>query len=474
MRAMHDGVSSARGETKRAADWSIGLDFGTAFSKAAGAKIMPSEDATLRAVRPLRIGAAAGASRPYLVPSSLYLDRQHVHFGSRAIKRLIAADIEDRELVRSFKKALGADDFAEALERFPRPSVDPDRLFKLSDLIVLYLAFLLALVEVTAAEAFGDPRAIHMSRVRFTRPGWIPDRIAAAHEVMTRLFNQAHVVHQLLGNALLAENGVEYAMARAALDRAREERSPYPGLDGGIYEASAVGLCHYSDAKAPNYLLIVDVGAGTTDAAALVRASFGGEICIVRAGRRTIDVAGDHFDAAFIELLTAKAKLKTEADRTALTNRVTPVVRELKEQLFLNGQVRLTFRGARINCTAQELERRPAFKKALAEINRLYDNCLSELVQAGRREGISRIGVVLAGGGSGLPAIRSAITRRRWMGPGMRVIHLPDTPAWVSALRQGQDYAPLFSQMSAAFGAAISAPERTDAEPPESARTLRV
>src|SRR5690349_13938696 len=166
---MHDGVSGARGD-RRAADWSIGLDFGTAFSKAAGAKIMPTEDATLRAVRPLRIGLAAGSSRPYLVPSSLFLDRERVHFGSRAIKLLIGANLEDRELVRSFKRVLGANDYEDALNRYPRPTVDPDRMFTLGDLIVLYLAFLLALVEATAPEAFGDPRAMQAARVRFTRP----------------------------------------------------------------------------------------------------------------------------------------------------------------------------------------------------------------------------------------------------------------------------------------------------------------
>ena len=453
---MEDGVLGFGGPRGRAADWSIGLDFGTAFSKAAATKIMSSEGATLRQVKPLRIGATAGCGRPYLVPSSMFLDRQRIHFGQRAIKRLVAADIEDRELVRSFKRVLGAGDYEDALNRFPRASVDPDRLFRLGDLIVLYLAYLLALVDATVVGA------LQRSRVRFTRPGWIPDRIAAAHEVMTTLFNQANVVHQTLGGALLDPEGVEYSVARAALDRARENHAAFSNLDGGIYEASAVGLCHYSDPKTPNYLLILDVGAGTTDAAALVRAPFGNEICIVRAGRRTIEVAGDHFDAALIDLLIAKARLKTEEDRSALRNRVMPVIREFKEQLFMNGELRVTFRGRRFACTPNELERRAEFKSAVKEINRLYDECLSELVQAGRRGGVSSIGIVLAGGGSRIPAIRKAIMKPRWMGLGVRIKHLPETPAWVRDLGSAQDYEPLFSQVSAAFGAAISAPEQTE------------
>ena len=165
---------------------------------------------------------------------------------------------------------------------------------------------------------------------------------------------------------------------------------------------------------------------------------------------------------ALVESLIAKAKLKSDEDRSALTNRVMPVIREFKEQLFLNGELRVAFRGRRLVCTPRELERRPSFKTALAEISCLYEECLAELMQAGRRGGVSSIGVVLAGGGSRIPAIRNAIVRPRWMGLGVRIKHLPETPAWVRDIDSENDYEPLFSQMSAAFGAAISAPEQTE------------
>src|SRR5689334_2252518 len=115
-------MSAMMGRATQASDWSVGLDFGTAFSKAAATRIMSSEGATLRQVRPLRIGEAAGCNRPYLVPSSMFLDRAHVHFGPWAVKRLIDAGFEERELVRSFKKVLGANDFEGALNLFPRPT----------------------------------------------------------------------------------------------------------------------------------------------------------------------------------------------------------------------------------------------------------------------------------------------------------------------------------------------------------------
>ena len=151
--------------------WSIGVDFGTAFSKAACTRVMSLGADALRDIKPLRLGEAGGGNRPYLVPSSLFLDRERVHFGHWAVKRIIAANLEERELVRSFKTILGANDFEGALNFYPRPTVDPDRMFRLRDLIILFLAYLLALVDVSAARELGVREMVANARLRFTRPG---------------------------------------------------------------------------------------------------------------------------------------------------------------------------------------------------------------------------------------------------------------------------------------------------------------
>ena len=79
---------------------------------------------------------------------------------------------------------------------------------------------------------------------------------------MSTLFGQAHLVHQALGGALLDRAGVDYGAARAALDGASANRLAFANLDGGIYEASAVGLCHYNDPSAPNFLPLNRPGSG--------------------------------------------------------------------------------------------------------------------------------------------------------------------------------------------------------------------
>jgi molecular chaperone DnaK (HSP70) len=462
--SVRDQVLEVRPNGAAATEWAIGIDFGTAFSKAAATRTSGSQGGVLREIRPLRLGEAGGGNRAFLIPSALYLDRSRIHFGARAIDRLLASGQDDRELARSFKTILGTNDFEEALKFYPRACVDPDRQFRLRDLIVLYLAYLLALVDVATAAMFTrGVSASSAARLRFSRPGWIPGRIAAAHEIMSALFSEAHNVRIALGETLTTSDGVPYATARAALDAARASGNDFETLDGGIYEASAVGVCHFCDRSAPNSLLIVDVGGGTTDVAGQMREPFSEDIRVVRTARRTIDVAGDDFDAALAELLLIRSRLRSKAELTALWRTIMPNIRELKEQLFTQGQIEVNYRGRKFRCTARDFESDAGFKAALRQIVVLYEDSLREMIATAKAQGQRRIGVVLAGGGSSLPALKKAITRPRWLGLGLRLEHLPATPRWAHELATAQEFDTLFAQLSAAFGAAISGSNQTHA-----------
>jgi len=454
-------VEEAGGRRGVDAAWSIGVDFGTAFSKAAATRVTTDQGGALREMTPLRLGEAAGWDRPFLIPSSIYLDRARVHFGHHAVTRILEAEQDNRELARSFKTVLGAHNFEGALDFYPTKNVDPDRVFRLRDLIVLFLAYLLALIERAAARAYAyEPGGvIEASRICFSRPGWIPSRVAATHDAMMHLFSQAHLVNAALGAMLLDLEGVEYSYARAALDGAAAAPSLFQNLDGGIYEASAVGLCHLSDKNAPKCLLVVDVGGGTTDIAGLMRAPGSEHIRVVRTARRTIDVAGDDFDAALLDYLIAKSSLRGKAEQTALWRRLLPRIRDLKEEIFERGSARFSGGGVTIRCSAGEFERQPSFRAVLKDIIRTYDRSLDEVLRNCRRERIRQLGVVIAGGGSRLPALRRAVTRPRWNTHGVRIVHLPTTPRWGNALASAAHFDALFAQLSAAFGAAISSSE---------------
>lgn len=455
------GNERTASETLAEPQWSVGLDFGTAFSKAALAPLDGLARSNASAITPLRLGDAAGWAQPFLTPSAMFLDRERVHLGARAVERLRNAGLPDRELVRSFKKVLGSVDFEGTLQFFPRPSVDPDRLFRLHDLIVLYLAYLLALVDEAGRRATGSP-IIASSLLKFTRPGWIPERIAAAHENMATLFAQAHAVYATLGATLCAAEGLPYQQARAALDAAREASFPPSSLDGGIYEASAVGLCYFLDPGRPNCMMIVDVGGGTTDIAGLMRPS-AGDVGVIRASRRTIDIAGDDFDAVLADLLLAKAKLKSMPERAGFWRTLSGSVRDLKAELVANGSTAVAGPHKNVACTSRDFENHPSFRECVSKIEAVYEQCLFELADAARADRLRTIGIVLAGGGAHLPALRAALCKRTAIGP-IKLEFLPSIPPWLQDRPDAREFEPFFPQLSAAIGAAIS---RTRDEAPE-------
>ncbi|MBX9745774.1 MAG: rod shape-determining protein [Hyphomonadaceae bacterium] len=434
--------------------WSIGVDFGTAFSKAAATEFL---DGRLTSAAPLALGDVAGWGKPFWVPSVLFLDGERLHFGPEALARFAQEGHQGRELAQSLKMMLGAHSYQETLNYHPRSSVDPDRIFRVRELLVLYLGYLLGLVEKATAQTISDERQRVTASIRFCRPGWLPDHVAAAHEVMVALFEQAHGVNQELGDQYGDKAGLSYEAARQALAAVLREGPRFPRLDGGIYEASAVALCHFNDAHTPDRMVIVDIGAGTTDVAGLVKEHADGEIRVVRHLRRTIDVAGDHLDAALLNLLVSRAPtLRSKAERQTLWRRLSADVRDLKERLFAEGSLSIVYAGRQIGCKASDLEQAPAFRDAVSQIARLCELCVRDLANEARQGGSKRVGVLVTGGGAHVPALQKAVRALPRRVAGIAVEHLTQAPEWFGALAGASALPAVFAQLSPACGAALS------------------
>jgi molecular chaperone DnaK (HSP70) len=441
-------------------EWAIGVDFGTGFSKAAASCVRGPRGMGQRELLPLHIGAAAKGRRSLIVPSAMFLDQEMIHFGPRAPERLHAAANDKREMLQSFKTILGANDFENVLDMSPPRPVDPSGSFKWGDLIVLYLAYLLELIDRAAPEQVGalyDPKSA--VRLRYSRPGWIPKRAAAAHEAMGVLFGRAAGVRAQIGPQLLAAEGLTFQGARDALGQASAFAGATPNLDGGVYEASAVAACHFVDPATPNHLVIVDIGAGTADFAGFIREPGSGAIRVVPEARRTINVAGDTFDRALMMFMLAKAKtLSTTAEQSAFWRALLANVRDLKETMFTQGQAQFQFRNTMVGVRAGEFQSSPAFRAAAKDLEYVYRRSLTEMARVVRGERGRRIGVVLAGGGAHLPSTIAMVKKTRKIGWSINVELLPTSPRWASDLSSEKEFAALFSQMCVAFGTAIAGP----------------
>ena len=438
------------------------MDFGTAFSKAAATYAEGRGGVSrTRKLLPLHIGGVAGSKSTLIVPSAMFIDGGRIHLGPHALEHFHRAGDDRREMLQSFKMVLGAYDFEEALDWRLSRAIDPDGNFKRGDLIVIYLAYLLELIEQASPTEMGSVFGPDSTtRLRYSRPGWIPSRQSAAYAAMERLFQTAAHVRKQLGDELLTPEGVPSARAVDALAGAVHNAEPFTNLDGAIYEAGAVAACHFIDPKCPDCLIVADIGAGTTDFAGFIR--HGDKIDVVDKTTRTILIAGDFFDRALMNLLLRKGgSFKSLRQQDALWRSMLANVRDMKEEMIATGKTRFRIDASKVlRCRLSEFIACDDYIAGSDFIAESFEKSATEMARAMKGRKQKRIGIVFSGGGVHLPSTLATIKKLKSHIRGVRIKLLPAVPKWANDLNSEKEFATLFSQMCVAFGTAISVPNQ--------------
>lgn len=438
-------------------DWRICIDFGTALSKAAVAPVASAADASFddvaRRTRPLAIGQAAGETAPFFARCALFLTQGRIHFGQRALARAEAESDSGREALLSFKTILAAPDLEAALAaRAPR-AVDPHGLFSRRDLVVLYLAWLLTLVDA-AASAGGVLTPGH-ARLRYTRPGWRPEAVDASHHVVARLIDEADMAAAICGARLRDEGGLDLEEARRALERAAASHAP-SRVDECVFEAVAAAACRLEGAGARAGWLVFDMGAGTTDLAAVFYDE--GRAREIAKARMTLSAAGDHLDRILLNRFLARArKAKSVEAQSALWRALLLSVRERKEGLFLDGKAVVRFAGQALTVRRAEVEGDEDFKGFRDALRAAYAQSLETSARAASEAGLRELDIVLAGGGAHLPFVRDMALKTK--AKSRVTLRVADAmPPWARAEALAGQLAPLYPQLSIAMGGAMAPP----------------
>jgi molecular chaperone DnaK (HSP70) len=432
-----------------ASGWIVSVDFGTAFSKAAAVPDGLSPADARRQVRALALGAVAGAPSPMLAPSIVFLNQGEVTFGPLAQERAANAGPK-REPLRSFKLLLGAADLTAVTASRPNRLIDPDSAFVYRELIVLYLAYLLGLVD----EAFDPqgPAGAAQAQLRYTRPGWYTDRTAADHAFIRDLFAAARGALAALG-AGFWRKPLTYEAAHRAL-----KANPAPVfVDGGLFEATAVAIGFLPDPlPVPERLLVVDIGAGTTDIGAYIAAP-GQPIQEIAAARRVLTIAGDAVDRAVMDAVLAKGSVAKKPDlQAAFWRSLLSVIRTQKETLFDLGRMAVRFNGKPVVVTLKEVERGPLYKSLVSEVTAAFTKSLAAAVEAARAADAQSLSLALAGGGAALPFAQDMIRRAKAPGSRFALTALPDCPPWAHDPVFNGALAPHYAKIAIALGAALA------------------
>jgi hypothetical protein len=356
--------------------------------------------------------------------------------------------------LRSFKTILSVSDLDRALNTGAPLAIDPHRLFPMRDLIVLYLAYLMTAVERAAT---ADPMLSHAEEIehRYAAPAWRSGDALGMHGAIQRLFGEAESFRQAIGDKILSPQGISLKKIADTLPAAlAQPRDIDLGL---IFEATAAAA--YTSIGLPDsaaHMIVVDMGAGTTDIAAIARS--GARVDEMPGARVTLKQAGDFIDRVIANIvLESSTKARAQAaEQSELWRQLMIHMRDIKESLFADGRAVLRYEQRAVNVTMRDLERDADFRAFMKELTRAYDDSLSVVRNVALMQGASEIQAIAVGGGAAAPFIQELLRRRPPRSGKLHIEPRPATPEWAYAPEFQGNLAPVFPQLAIAIGGALA------------------
>ena len=433
----------------------ICIDFGTALSKASLC-LDPTLPLSV-GVKPLPIGAVSNAEHSLITPSVLFVDQGRLFFGPAAYDHARRGIAENRDPLLSFKTVLGARDPREALMQRMPPSIDPTGTLKARDALVLYLAYLDQLIREAIANAPNMPAGVAESKRRYTSPVWRQG--SGVDRIYEGIFDEAAAVSAKLGRLFLSQEGISIAQCKDALDKAASQ--PGDGkLETGVFEPHAAAAASMAFTNAPGrYVIVFDMGAGTTDIAAFDfdESTEPPSLSEIKEARQCSGLACDAIDGILIDMHLRRRGGGRDREEDLRALRATKLAgRELKKVLFMEGRCNLRLDGKTTSVRMQELMEDPRFREFCQALTQTIAQSLNTVLDRARNTGTTMIDVVLAGGGAHLPFIPElvrAAAQGRNGGVHLRIEPLsPNSP-----LYDGVDpsLADVFPQCAMSIGGAL-------------------
>lgn len=441
-----------------AAGWNVCIDFGTAYSKAAAAPSSAWERFDPQYVRPLPLAGFSNASRnPFLLTSAIFVGAERIYFDRHAIEQAVQAEDNRRQALASFKTLLGAPDLQSTLNAIAPASIDPHRKLRYRNLVVLYLAYLLRALDAAIAQDAVIASVGGAVRRRYACPSWGEDFTTHSHELVVRLFDEADHVRHALGDALDGQNGVSIQQAIEALEAAAAApATEKPTVTAMIYEAvAAVASASIGADNDASHFIVLDVGAGTTDIAAIARLSDG--LAEIPEARLTLNQAGDYIDRILLNIIIDRIPGSfSDAEKARLWRTMTRTIRRLKESLFIDKQAAVQHEGRVFVIKQSDLQRDRDYKHFVSAMTEAYQTSLSAVAARAASDGAREVSAMAAGGGASAWFINEVMSKAKLRGPKLRVTPMPQLPDWTHAPQFQSNFAPLYPQLVIAVGGALA------------------
>src|SRR5262249_2870225 len=154
-----------------------------------------------------------------------------------------------------------------------------------------------------------------------------------------------------------------------------------------IFEATAAAAYSSIGLEASaSHLIVVDMGAGTTDIAALARGR--SSIEELPAARVTLTRAGDFVDRVLLNLAIESApSLRAPPKKAALWRSLMHSIRDVKESLFHEKRAAIRHEGRTIVIALKDLDHDKDFRQFLKMLSKAYDHGLDIVAERAGQDG---------------------------------------------------------------------------------------
>ena len=427
------------------------LDFGTAMSKACAWN--KESDTPM----PLKIGLAAGepASSPYAINSAIFISRDGLAFvGQAAINCAASADPEHHQAFQSIKDILTVGPTTDLGDPVPFLFNPSKRPVSRKAIVALYLAFLTDSALLALRGDYGEgSRNIPRS---YTKPVFDPSRDEWATEILT----ECAIAGQALADRFSGRwsHGIPLDALRAAVAQAHaaEQCSVAEGLilpEPVAAFASRVRNV-FPEGYARHLMMVIDVGAGTTDFAMFARVDREGEMNLFRIkdSVTTIRIAGNAVDDALVDYLMLQAGVtEGHSRRRAITADLQRDIRLIKEELFTKRTVtRQLINDMKTEATLEGFEE----CQAMIQLRDRMEEKFHEVLSAINSSWLSfpRLEVFVTGGGASLNMV-TRLAAARSVAVGEKVVtpeRVTEPPPWIE--EECEDVIDFYPQLAVCIG----------------------
>ena len=372
------------------------LDFGTAYCKAASC-------ATGEPPVPLAIGRAVrqGRGDPHMIRTALFISRSgRLFFGEAAVDTAASADREPFDTIKeALIEAEDDRDFDKPIPAEHSPTSPP---ITKRQAITLFLAFFTRAASRATHTPDGTTRSVAMPVFEKHKAKWVSEMLQGS-------LIHAHVLAEHFADDLF--ESIDLRAAIRLLEELRNRptslRSPTPQTVVEPVAAVAAQLLHYTPSghALPVILMVVDVGAGTTDIAMFAAGQADGVVTVrhVKDSKRSEPVAGKAIDQALVDHIVDKGdgKLGLEVDLLR-EGRGQPI----KEDLFRDRRVSRYGGSTSVQDFLESAQARTIIK----EMKAAFDGVLSDIDRSFFQR---QVAVRFSGGGAFLPFLDDFVRPER-------------------------------------------------------------